>query len=307
MIIKTQAMIDSWPNLKHPSEAKPFVKQQIVQNKAEYIKLFHELGDTLQLRVGLPRPPLDLQTAVVQAAHEFGLITVGHAFSYIGAMDLLSCGVDGLTHIFLDKPQSDEWITICRNNDVHVNPTLSTCASQTREGDEMQRAFAADILAQRMLFDKRPREPLGMASPDITVENAFESTRRLYKAGVPLIVGSDSSGQARGTAWGLGVHMEIWYMVHKCGISVLDALRGATSLIADRFHFGDRGRLERGMKADLILLEGDVRSILADKSNLCLPIRFVWRDGVMADSWRQSGIQGSSGLQSHDSLWPETK
>lgn len=249
-------MIDAWPKLKHPSEAKPFVEQQITQSKASYIKLFHELGDSLKLPVSLPRPPLELQKAVVEAAHEHGLIAVGHAFSYAGAMDLLSCGVDGLTHIFLDIPTSDKWIALCKKNNAHVNPTLSTCASQTREGDEMQRAFAADPLAQRMLFDKKPREPLGMAAQDTKVENAYESTRKLYEAGVPLIVGSDSSGQEKGTAYGLGVHMEMYSLVHICGLSVLDVLKGTTSLIADRFHFSDRGRVEKGKKADLVLVEG---------------------------------------------------
>jgi len=82
---------------------------------------------------------------------------------------------------------------------MHCNPTLSTRASQTREGDEMQCTFAADPLAHNLLFDKRPRELLGMGAADGHVENAYDGVKALYKAGAPLIVGSDASGQARGS------------------------------------------------------------------------------------------------------------
>ena len=279
-------MIDSWPKLKQPSDAASFVQQQISESNAEYIKLFHELGDSLQLPVSLSRPPLDVQKAVVKVAHEHGLIAVRHAFSFLGAMDLLSCGVDGLTHIFLDKPTSDEYISLLQQNKAHCNPTLSTCASQTREGDEMQHAFAVDPLAQKALFDTKPRAPLGMGAPDTTVENAYENVKALYKAGIPLIVGSDSSGQLRGTAYGLGVHMEIYLLKHRCGLDLVDVLKGATSLTADRFHFNDRGRVEVGKRADLVLIAGDVREILGDEKNLCLPVRGVWRGGEEAEFWK---------------------
>jgi adenine deaminase len=45
-------------------------------------------------------------------------------------------------------------------------------------------------------------------------------------------------------------------------VSVIDALKGARSLTADRFGFDDRGRVEVGRKADLVLVEGDVRKVL---------------------------------------------
>jgi imidazolonepropionase-like amidohydrolase len=80
----------------------------------------------------------------------------------------------------------------------------------------------------------------------------------LYNAGVPIIVGSDASGQARGTAYGLEVHIEIHLLIHKVGMAPIDALKGATSLTADRFGFHDRGRIGPGKKADLVLVEGDL-------------------------------------------------
>lgn len=218
----------------------------------------------------------------MEAAHARNLIAVGHAFSYQGTLDLLEAGVDGLTHIFFDEPENDDYVEICKKNNVHVNPTPTTAASQTREGDALQRAFAADPFAQKALFDATPRQNLGMGAQKLTAENGYTTTRKLYEEGVPIIVRSDSSGQERGTAYGMGVHMEMYSMVHRCGVSVVDALKGATSLIAERFRFHDRGRIEVGRKGDLVLLKGNVREVLKDEKILCLPVRGVWRDGKLA-------------------------
>ena len=277
-------MINSWPKLSRVADVELFVQEQIIGCGASHIKMFHELGDCLN-NMPLPRPPMDVQKAVVDAAHAHGVIAVGHAFSFLGAMDLLTCGVDGLTHMFMDKPQSDQYIQLLLRNKAYLNPTLSTCASQTSEGDEMQGTFAADPLAQRMLFDKAPRQMLGLGGPNASIDNVFASTKAVYQVGVPIIVGSDASGQARGTAYGLGVHIEMYLLSHKVGMSPIEVLQAATSVTADRFGFHDRGRIGSGKKADLVLVESDVREVLADQRKLCLPLTGVWRDGILASVW----------------------
>ena len=112
-----EKIISNWPKLREPEEAGPFVKKQVEVHRASYIKMFHELGDTVGM--DLPRPPMDIQKAVVNAAHENGVIVVGHAFSYAGAMDLLRAGADGLTHMFLDKPPSNDYIQLMLEQGQH--------------------------------------------------------------------------------------------------------------------------------------------------------------------------------------------
>lgn len=282
---QADAVISAWPTLTSADEAPAFVQSQIDESGASYIKLMHELGDTLSMP-DIPRAPLDIQKAVVDAAHEHGIIAVGHALSYAGMIDLLDAGVDGLAHCFLDKPPNDEWIKTMLEKNVHCNPTLSLCASQTGQGAELQRRFAEEPLARRMLSNPRPGEQVGLACGsrhNASIENVYENTRAMYRAGVPLIVGSDAAGQAVGAAFGLGVHMEIYQMVHEVGMRPEEALRSATSLTAERFGFDDRGVIESGRLADLVLLKGDVRTTLADKNMLCLPIGMVWREGVPAE------------------------
>jgi imidazolonepropionase-like amidohydrolase len=273
------------PKLKDGSDAQSFVTTQITEYGASYIKLMHELGDTIDM--DLPRPPPELTKSIVEAAHSNGLVAVGHAFSYAGAMDLLKGGVDGLTHVFFDTPPSDDWLELMKRNNVHCNPTLSLAASQAGAGDTIQQRFTQSPFAQRMLFDKTPRQNLGLSAKNTkaSYENAIRNTKAMYQAGIPLIVGSDCAGKHLGTAYGLGVHVEMRLMTQVLGMKPAEILRAATALTADRFGFTDRGRIQPGKKADLALLDGDARLFLEEKDAACLPIKMVWRDGISCSEY----------------------
>ncbi|KIW02102.1 uncharacterized protein PV09_06592 [Verruconis gallopava] len=278
-------IVDKLPHIDTVGQAQEHVNAQIDHFGASYIKLMNEMGDTIDM--SLPRPPLELQQAIVEAAHKRGVIAVGHAFSYSGVMELLEAGVDGLTHSFLDRPESDDWLKLMKKNNVHCNPTLDCLATHCGNGDEIQVPFTSHPFAQRMLFDKRPRECTNFAKNNekASFANGVQNVKDMYAAGVPLIVGSDCAGKRLGNPYGLGVHEEMYLMTIVVGMKPIDVLKGATSLIADRFGFSDRGRVKEGLKADLVLLEGDVRELLANEKELCLPVQAVWRDGVLCSSF----------------------
>jgi imidazolonepropionase-like amidohydrolase len=92
--------------------------------------------------------------------------------------------------------------------------------------------------------------------------------------------GSDSAGPAVGTAFGLSMHHELHIFVHKIGMTPEEALRSATTLVAKRFRFEDRGRLAEGLNADLVLVEGNP----LDDIDATLNIRGVWRDGNLCST-----------------------
>ncbi|TQN65202.1 Imidazolonepropionase [Colletotrichum shisoi] len=243
--------------------------------------MFHEVGDSLGM--DLPRPPLDIQKAVVDAAHKYSVIATGHALSYAGAMDLLRAGADGMTHIFLDQPPSDDYIQLMLDNKPHCNPNPRSCC--TDEGLGFQDSFLRDPFAQRLLIQKTAGQPLGLAAsqkPRASIHNAYANTRALCKAGVPLVLGTDAAGMGFAFPYGLGMHMEMRLMVKEVGMTPFDVLKSATSVTADRFRFNDRGRIEAGKKADLVLFQGDVFESLAANDGRCLRIKSVWRDGVSA-------------------------
>ena len=63
--------------------------------------------------------------------------------------------------------------------------------------------------------------------------------------------------------------------MHRCGLTPLDALRSATSVTARRFRLGDRGRIVQGLRADLLLIDGDPSVNIEDLCN----VMGVWKAG----------------------------
>lgn len=82
----------------------------------------------------------------------------------------------------------------------------------------------------------------------------FSAVKRLYEAGVPLLVGADDAGSV-GCMTGASFHEEL-RLLREAGVPWLDVLRGATSTPA-RLWGGDFGVVREGARADLLLVDGD--------------------------------------------------
>ncbi len=76
--------------------------------------------------------------------------------------------------------------------------------------------------------------------------------------------------------FGANLHVELYLLVTKAGLSPIEALRGTTSLTARLFGWTDRGKIAPGLKADLLLVEGNPLNEIGDLLN----IKGIWRDGV---------------------------
>lgn len=75
-------------------------------------------------------------------------------------------------------------------------------------------------------------------------------------------------------AHGASVHHELQLLV-QAGLTPVEALRAATSTPARRFGLADRGRILEGLRANLLLVDGDPTRHISDTLNL----RQVWRRG----------------------------
>ena len=76
------------------------------------------------------------------------------------------------------------------------------------------------------------------------------------------------------------MHQELSIFVNEIGMTPEEALRSATSLVAKRFKFSDRGRLAEGLNADLLLVEGNP----LEDIDTTLNIRGVWREGKLCST-----------------------
>ena len=84
--------------------------------------------------------------------------------------------------------------------------------------------------------------------------NALAAVGALHRAGVVILAGTDVP--APGTAHGLSLHRELELLV-RSGLTPAEALTAATFAPARAFGFLDRGRIAEGLRADLVLVNGD--------------------------------------------------
>lgn len=224
-----------------PEQARRFVADRVADG-SDYIKVVTERPGT----DNIDQPTLD---ALVDAAHGHDRLVVAHAVA-TGAYGMaLEAGVDVLTHAPLDHVLDAAAVTRMANEGRIVVPTLT-----------MMKAVV-----------ERP----GFAGLDYGAARA--SVGALYRAGVPVLAGTDANpgvGPAP-IAHGSSLHDELELLVD-AGIPPLDALRAATSLPARHFGLADRGAIRPGLRADLVLVDGDPLSDIAATRK----IQRVWCGGV---------------------------
>lgn len=224
---------------------------------SDYIKLVYM---PYQQRI----PSLDLATAraVIDAAHDAGLMAVAHIYSARGAQDMLSGGIDGLVHVFADELVSDDFIRQGAEAKLFIIPTLSVLAAADMRGEGA--ALANDTRVAPYLTANQEsalRSDFGMRAPGMNLDLAIENTRRLHSGGVTLLAGSDAPNP--GTTHGASLHHELALLV-RAGLTPQEALAAATALPASRFAIGTRGTLAVGARADLIIVAGDPFTDITD-------------------------------------------
>ncbi|MDL9937212.1 amidohydrolase family protein [Gordonia sp. ABSL1-1] len=114
--------------------------------------------------------------------------------------------------------------------------------------------------------------------PQGDIDDVLASVAALRDAGVDLLVGTDVSIPEPfmgGLAHGASVHHELQYFV-QAGFTPSEALTAATATTARRFGLDDRGRVAVGLRADLLLVDGDPTTDIDDTLNTLA----VWRNGT---------------------------
>ena len=225
-----------------PAEAERFVAERVSEG-SDYIKVIAEDPGPN----ALDQPTLD---ALVAAAREHGKITVAHAATFAAIEMAQEAQVDIVTHAPLDKALDEPAVARMVAAGRVAVPTLSMM-----EG----------IVEQ-------------VGRPGVDYGRARESVAALYRAGVPILAGTDANaapGAPVAVPHGESLHHELELLVD-AGLSTVDALRAATSLPARHFGLTDRGAVEPGLRADLILVEGDPLEDIRATRN----VRRVWCGGT---------------------------
>ena len=191
---------------------------------------------------GFSRPTLDKPTlcAVIAAAHARKKLATTHIATSKDFRDAVECGTDGIAHL----PAGP------------LEPGLARLAAE-------RRVFVTPTLLM-LLFHEATRAA------------AVQNVKAVAAAGVTILAGTD--GPLPPTEPGKSLHREIELLV-EAALTPLQALAAATSAPASAFGLTDRGRIAPGLRADLVLVEGDPTVDITATRRIVA----VWKRGVALD------------------------
>jgi hypothetical protein len=237
-------------------------------------------------------------------AHQRGLRVSGHIPAFMKAEDAVKSGYDEIQHInqvllnFFVKPDTDtrslERFTLIAEN-AHaldldaqpfqdfvklliahrtvLDPTLGTFEAQfTQKPGELNPALAAaaehlPITLRRGLYKSESQLTDELAPRwRASFAKMLDAVARFHRAGVPIVSGTDNFA-------GFTLQRELELYV-KAGIPANEVLRIATWNGATYARvLADRGSIERGKRADLILIDGDPTRDISTIRNVALVLQ----------------------------------
>ena len=208
----------------------------------------------------------DEMKAIVDAAHAGHRPVAIHSYGPSGVKDAVRAGADSVEHgIDLD----DETIAEMAKRGTVWVPTIDHNRYYVESKDEF--GFAADTIPPLRAY----------------IEKNLESTRRAFKAGVKIAMGSD----AVYTMFGQNTRELGWFV--KAGMTPAQALATATTIPAAMLgHERDLGAVAPGYFADLVAVDGDP---LADINVVIEKVRWVMKGGEVVVDHVGSGRSGGSG------------
>jgi imidazolonepropionase-like amidohydrolase len=239
---------------------------------SDWIKIAWEDGSAFGLEIAsLDR---DTVAALIAAAHAEGLRALVHISTKERALAAMELGADGLVHVWADELISEEDAARIAASEMFIIPTLSIVSPIA--GKEMSRNLFEGV--DHTLLSAMQNQTLASASPFAATaeDTALENVRRLHAAGVTLIAGTDAPNPS--TAYGVSMHGELQLLM-QAGLSAAEALAAATGVPATAFELDDRGHLDEGRIADLLLIRGDLSEDMSTSRNIVT----LWKDGYPVD------------------------
>lgn len=225
-----------------------------------------------------------VMVAIIDEAHKQGLKVYVHAPVLKYAKEVLRAGADGLAHGILSDPVDDEFISLMKKNDavyVATNAVFNSVADLTGWS---RRAQAADCngIIPKAIFDAGTSPELekqwnsrwnNIAYTKERIPILQANLRKVHAAGIPVVLGSDSSGAFVGLASQIELSLEA-----EAGLSPYQVIQTATINAARMINREkDLGSIEEGKLADMLILNADP---LADIANIRKIYRIV-KGGVV--------------------------
>jgi imidazolonepropionase-like amidohydrolase len=230
--------------------------------------------------------------AIIEAAHAGGMMVTGHIPNGMTMREVVEMGMDHVAHLTVrDAPGSDamrDTIAFLKSHGTVIDPTISWT--------EMLGRSAQTPLASVQPGLEHVTQPLrrmlesangGAVTPEQARERLMRSlqiVKALHDAGIPIVAGTDKGVP------GVSVAREIELYV-QAGIAPMDAIRAATAVPARVMGLAaDSGTIARGLRADLIVVDGNPLERISDIRNVIM----VCAAGRLFDTtplWKAGGFR----------------
>ena len=234
----------------NPAGMKALVEAR-VKAGSNWIKVYASRGsyqsvDTTQTMT------FDEMKAIVDAAHALGTPVAVHSYGASGVKDAVRAGADSVEHgIELD----DETLAMMAKQGTVWVPTVDHNRYYVDAKDEF--GFPPDTIPPLQAY----------------IEKNLDATRRAFKAGVMLAMGSD----AVYSMFGQNTRELAWFV--RAGMTPAQALATATTIPAKMLGRENQlGRIAPGAFADIVAVEGDP---LKDIHVVINHVRWVMMGGVV--------------------------
>ena len=240
--------------LVYPTSNPSEVVGQAFGNSSDFYKIVAEAGGVSQ----------DLMNELVVSTHALGRQTMTHAagVEYWGMA--VASQTDGIQHTAPDGALHMSVITQAMQNGQFNTPTMNIFAYQFN--DPSVAAFLD-------------------GNHGISTNSSYTTVRQnvaaAYKAGLPILAGTDAVGELNAGSnsldipWGITLHYELQNLVD-AGLSPAEALIAATISPAKYHRLSDRGAIAPGLRADLVLLNSNP----LDNITNTMDVAKVWAAGA---------------------------
>lgn len=248
--------------------------------------------------------PKELLRDTAAYAHSKGLRVSGHVPAFMRAQDVVDQGYDEIQHInqvllnflvddktdtrtlqrfylpaekvahldFDSKPVQD-FIAELAKKQIAVDPTLSTFEFLRQRAGQVAESYAPvadhmppDIQRGLRVAEMKIPDDATAARYDKSYQKMVDFVGRLYKAGVPILAGTDAVP-------GFTIQSELeWYV--RAGMTPAQALQIATWNAAKYSRtLDDRGSVTPGKLSDLVLIDGDPTANISDIRKVALVLK----------------------------------
>jgi imidazolonepropionase-like amidohydrolase len=260
--------------------------RELIASGADTIKVMYEEGPPSRR---VPVISEAIFRAIVAEAHSAGVPVCVHTSTCREVQGAVRAGADGVEHGVVREPIDKDTIRLLVENKTFYCPTICVIEAPLRiaggfnpESDSLLSqtilpAVWASINNPASFSSQARANPEKMEARKRMLQQAVENLQQVYRAGVPICLGTDSGNEA--TFPGYSVHREMELLV-QAGITPMRAIQAATMTAARYCRIDSRaGSIRVGKRADLLIVDGNpLESISALRR-----IKFVVIGGKVVD------------------------